>query len=173
MLKHFALALVCAAPFALGCSHNTPSSNTAASEARQETRASATVMRAAPMGAQQEPAAREVAVNGQCSDWQVYFTTDSSDLSPEARQVLDRLATCIQSGDVSEVSIVGAADPRGSAQSNLELGQRRAEAIRQVLVSRGCDPAAIRTRSVGEANASGTPTDFAVERHANVITIER
>lgn len=168
MLKHFALALVCAAPFAVGCSHNTPSTNTAAVEARHEARAFAHAATES-----NQPAAREVAVNGQCSDWQVYFTTDSAELSPEAMGVLDRLATCIQSGDVSEVSIVGAADPRGSAQSNHELGMRRAESIRNVLVSRGCDPAAIRTRSVGEANASGVPENFTAERHANVITVDR
>jgi len=87
--------------------------------------------------------------------------------------MLGGLAECIQRGDIREVVITGSADPRGAAPENLELGRQRAEAIRAVLVSRGCDPSVVRTASVGEVGASGSPQTYASERHASVHTHDR
>lgn len=116
------------------------------------------------------PVPERIATNTQCNDWEVYFDTGSAEISPTARAVLGGLADCIQRGDVRDVSIVGAADPRGTQMDNLELGRQRAEAIRQVLVARGCDPSVVRTASVGEARASGAPESYALDRHASVRT---
>lgn len=116
------------------------------------------------------PDPERIATGSRCNDWEVYFDTGSAAISETARTVLGGLAECIQRGDVRDVSIVGSADPRGAAPENLELGQQRAEAIRAVLVARGCDPSVVRTASVGEARTSGSPETFATERHASVRT---
>jgi peptidoglycan-associated lipoprotein len=116
------------------------------------------------------PQPQRVATNSQCNDWEVFFDTGSAAITEPARAVLGGLAECIQRGDVRDVSIVGSADPRGAAPENLQLGQQRAEAIRAVLVARGCDPSVVRTASVGEARTSGDPHSYATERHASVRT---
>ncbi len=116
------------------------------------------------------PEPQRIATNTQCNDWEVFFSTGSAEISPTARAVLGGLADGIQRGDVRDVSIVGSADPRGGQMDNLELGNQRAQAIRDVLVARGCDPTVVRTASVGEARTTGSPDTYALERHASVRT---
>lgn len=119
------------------------------------------------------PQPERIATDAQCNDWEVFFATGSAEITEPARAVLGGLAECIQRGDVRDVSIVGSADPRGAAPDNLQLGQQRAEAIRAVLIARGCDPNVVRAASVGEARASGDPSTYAMERHARVRTRDR
>jgi len=127
-------------------------------------------MRARAAAQAPTPEPQRIATNTRCNDWEVFFATGSAEVSPTARAVLGGLADCIQRGDVRDVSIVGSADPRGGQMDNLELGNQRAQAIRDVLVSRGCDPSVVRTASVGEARTSGSPETYALERHASVRT---
>lgn len=119
------------------------------------------------------PSPERIATGSRCNDWALYFDTGSASLSEESSAMLGGLAECIQRGDIREVVITGSADPRGGAPENLELGRQRAEAIRAVLVSRGCDPSVVRTASVGEVGASGSPQTYASERHASVHTHDR
>lgn len=119
------------------------------------------------------PSPERIATGSRCNDWALYFETGSASLNDEATAMLGGLAECIQRGDVRDVVITGSADPRGAAPENLELGRQRAEAIRSVLVARGCDPSVVRTASVGEARTSGDPQNYATERHASVHTHDR
>ncbi len=61
-------------------------------------------------------------------------------------------------GQGSGVSLLlsGAADPRGTEEYNIALGERRAQAVRSYLVSLGLDGNSVSTTSVGEEMASGT-----------------
>lgn len=117
--------------------------------------------------------ATQVAQNNACNDWEIYFVTGSAEVSPATRAVLERLATCIRSGDVRDVVVSGNADPRGGAEENQELGQRRADAIRGVLVAHGCRPEVVRAHSHGESAATGSPETYASERRVSVRTRER
>ena len=69
------------------------------------------------------------------------FDYDKEELHPEDRAVLDQLATCLMTGALKgrNVSLIGRADPRGTEEYNLALGDRRANAVREYLVSRGVD----------------------------------
>jgi len=79
----------------------------------------------------------------------VYFAFDSADLTSEGRATLAKDAAVI--GRVGgQYQIEGHCDERGSAEYNLALGDRRARAARDYLVSLGVDPAAISTISYGE-----------------------
>ena len=104
--------------------------------------------------------------NGDCSDWEIYFATNSAEVSPETRAALSGLAQCIRNGDVREVTVLGSADPRGAARANGALAQRRADAIREILVAYGCPPSVVGASSVGELGASGSPNTYAGERRA-------
>ena len=79
----------------------------------------------------------------------VFFAFDSSDLSSAARVTLANDAN-IMSRMGGSYQIEGHCDERGSAEYNLALGDRRARAVKDYLVSLGIDPARLSTISYGE-----------------------
>jgi outer membrane protein OmpA-like peptidoglycan-associated protein len=141
----------------------------------------AVVFACASSGTTSAPRANTVASshvrhNGDCNDWEIYFATNSAEVSPETRTALGGLAQCIRNGDVREVTVLGSADPRGSSRANGDLAQRRADAIREILVAYGCPPSVVGASSVGERGASGSPNTYAGERraliHAHDVTAD-
>ncbi|MEJ2086454.1 MAG: OmpA family protein [Acidobacteriota bacterium] len=68
------------------------------------------------------------------TDEQVRFGLNRADLSTEARAALDAFAELIRSDDANVfIEIQGHTDSQGSAMHNLELGLKRAEAVRRYL----------------------------------------
>ena len=61
----------------------------------------------------------------------ITFETASSELKPEAKKMLDTLGRAMASDKLStfKFAIEGHADPRGEEQFNMELSQKRAEAV--------------------------------------------
>jgi peptidoglycan-associated lipoprotein len=80
----------------------------------------------------------------------VYFSSDSSDLTPEARQTLATQARWLQRYQQHTVTIEGHADERGTREYNIALGARRAEAVKSFLAANGVPAARIRTTSFGK-----------------------
>jgi peptidoglycan-associated lipoprotein len=80
----------------------------------------------------------------------VFFANDSTDLSPEARGVLDRQAKWLQSYPRYTVTVEGHADERGTREYNFALGQRRSVAARDYLISRGVQSTRLKTISYGK-----------------------
>ena len=80
----------------------------------------------------------------------VYFTTDSTDLSPEAQQTLGSQARWLQQYAKYTITIEGHADERGTREYNIALGARRAQAVRDFLARNGVNPGRIRTISYGK-----------------------
>ncbi len=93
-----------------------------------------------------------------CSVETIYFAFDSSDLDSSARAALQAAVECYRGQPDPGLSLLltGAADPRGTEEYNIALGERRAQAVRSYLVSLGLDSSRISTTSVGEEMASGT-----------------
>ena len=85
-----------------------------------------------------------------------YFDFDDATLRPDVREVLEVHAERIKT-ESQVVRIEGYADERGTEVYNKELGQRRAEAVRDLLISKGVSANQIETVSFGENNpqASG------------------
>ncbi|MBX2853747.1 MAG: peptidoglycan-associated lipoprotein Pal [Rhodobacteraceae bacterium] len=79
----------------------------------------------------------------------VFFETDRSDLTPEARAVLDRQAQWLQVNPNTRVVVEGHADERGTREYNLALGARRANAVRSYLASKGVPATRMRAVSFG------------------------
>lgn len=79
-----------------------------------------------------------------------YFDTDKSDLSTEARSVLTKDAEFFRSYPQVRVSIEGDCDERGSTEYNLGLGQRRAEAAKNFMISLGITADRMETTSWGK-----------------------
>jgi len=80
----------------------------------------------------------------------VFFDTDSSDLSPQARATLDKQAQWLSQYNRYTFTIEGHADERGTREYNIALGARRAQNVRDYLVSRGIDAQRMRTISYGK-----------------------
>jgi len=80
----------------------------------------------------------------------VFFESDSSDLTPQARATLDKQAQWLNNYSQYSFTIEGHADERGTREYNIALGARRAQAARDYLASRGVSPARMRTISYGK-----------------------
>jgi peptidoglycan-associated lipoprotein len=80
----------------------------------------------------------------------VFFDTDSSELSAQARTTLDKQAQWLSNYSQYSFTIEGHADERGTREYNIALGARRAETVREYLTSRGVAPQRMRTISYGK-----------------------
>lgn len=80
----------------------------------------------------------------------VYFSTDSSDLTPEAQQTLAGQARWLQQYPQYTITIEGHADERGTREYNIALGARRATSVRNYLAQHGIGANRIRTISFGK-----------------------
>jgi peptidoglycan-associated lipoprotein len=67
----------------------------------------------------------------------IYFDFDTANLSETSRSTLAKNAAVLAKEDTSKIRIEGNCDERGSAEYNLALGERRAKAAQQYLVSMG------------------------------------
>ena len=75
----------------------------------------------------------------------VFFETDSSELTPQARATLDKQAQWLQQYGSYAFTIEGHADERGTREYNIALGARRAQTVRDYLAARGIEAARMRT----------------------------
>ena len=81
----------------------------------------------------------------------VNFETNSDRLLPGAEQILaDAAATLVMNQDLV-VEVAGHTDSAGSAEYNEGLSERRANTVRDYLVSRGVNPGNLTAKGHGEA----------------------
>jgi peptidoglycan-associated lipoprotein len=88
----------------------------------------------------------------------IFFDYNAAELRPEARDMLRRAAEWLTQGDNRSIAfrIEGNCDPRGTEEYNIGLGERRAQAAREFLVSLGIEPGRMQTVSYGEERAAGS-----------------
>lgn len=80
----------------------------------------------------------------------VFFGFDKFDLDAEARTVMERQAFWMRRNPSVTVTIEGHADERGTREYNIALGERRASAVRDYLVTLGIDGSRVQTISYGK-----------------------
>jgi peptidoglycan-associated lipoprotein len=80
----------------------------------------------------------------------VFFETDSTELTPQARGTLDKQAQWLQAYNRYSFTVEGHADERGTREYNIALGARRAQAVHDYLAARGVDANRMRTISYGK-----------------------
>ena len=80
----------------------------------------------------------------------VFFETDSSELTPQARATRDKQAQWLSQYNRYSFIIEGHADERGTREYNIALGARRAQTVREYLISRGVMAQRMRTISYGK-----------------------
>jgi peptidoglycan-associated lipoprotein len=80
----------------------------------------------------------------------VFFDFDKSDIKPEGRAVLQRQADWLKKYPNVTVTVEGHCDDRGTREYNLALGERRATAVKKVLVALGVPANRVSTISYGK-----------------------
>jgi len=80
----------------------------------------------------------------------VYFGFDEATLSDQAKNTLVRDAEWLRTNADVRVQVEGHCDDRGTAEYNLALGERRAEAVKSYLSSLGIDVSRMPTISYGK-----------------------
>jgi len=80
----------------------------------------------------------------------IYFAFDSSEIAPEFRDLLRAHGKYLASHPEIRITIEGHTDERGSREYNLALGERRAYAVRQLLMLQGVAPNQLEVISFGE-----------------------
>jgi peptidoglycan-associated lipoprotein len=131
MLRGVRLAAVLAAALAISACANKPEDNAQANAAGMAT-----------PGSQQD-----FVVN--VGD-RVFFETDSTELTPQSRATLDKQAQWLTNYSQYAFTVEGHADERGTREYNIALGARRAQGVRDYLISRGIQANRMRTISYGK-----------------------
>ncbi|NCP20193.1 MAG: peptidoglycan-associated lipoprotein Pal [Erythrobacter sp.] len=111
------------------------------------------------------------AVNGQNV---IYFDTDRYNIDTADAAALQQQAQYLAQYPNITVTIEGHADERGTREYNLALGERRANAAKNYLVSIGVAANRIRTVSYGEERpvaTASTPAAWAQNRRAVTVVI--
>ena len=81
----------------------------------------------------------------------VFFETDSSELTPQSRTTLDKQAQWLNNySQYGQFTVEGHADERGTREYNIALGARRAQTVRDYLISHGVAANRMRTISYGK-----------------------
>ena len=79
-----------------------------------------------------------------------YFDLDKADVRADAREALSHTAEFLRNYPQLKVTIEGHCDERGSTEYNLGLGDRRAAAVKQYLISQGISADRLSTVSFGK-----------------------
>jgi peptidoglycan-associated lipoprotein len=85
---------------------------------------------------------------------EIHFALDRYALRPEALAILDAAVKTLQGSPTLRVQIEGHTCNIGTAEYNLALGQKRANAVRDYLVAHGIDQSRLTTVSYGEEKPS-------------------
>ena len=97
----------------------------------------------------------------------IYFEFDSSEVRAQDQEVVSRHAMELANNPGAQVRLEGHADERGSREYNIGLGERRAQAVRQLLMIQGVSAAQISTVSFGEErpeSMGSSESDYAQNR---------
>jgi peptidoglycan-associated lipoprotein len=80
----------------------------------------------------------------------IYFDYDKSDIRADSMEMLEAHGVFLSLFSDVKVKLEGHADERGSREYNIALGERRAQAVRRILLLQGASDSQIETVSYGE-----------------------
>jgi peptidoglycan-associated lipoprotein len=104
----------------------------------------------------------------------VFFATNKSSLTTASRATLRKQATFLRKNKKLNVTIEGHADERGTREYNLALGERRANAAKDYLMTYGISGKRISVISYGKekpVNAASTPLAWSQNRRSVTVKV--
>ena len=102
----------------------------------------------------------------------VHFEYDQSDLRPGDKAILDAKVPILQANPGVMIRVGGHTDERGSDEYNLALGQKRAEAMKRMLLLLGAREEQVEAVSLGEEKPKATGSTeeaFAENRRDDIL----
>lgn len=102
----------------------------------------------------------------------VYFEYDSSEIRADFNPMLAAHGRYLSAEDNLVIRLEGHTDERGSREYNIGLGERRAQAVRQVLLLQGASPSQISTVSYGEERPAVFGSDdeaYSLNRRVEIV----
>jgi peptidoglycan-associated lipoprotein len=151
--NHLRIAAVAGAFAVAACAHKPPPPAGPPPQAAQ------------PAMPEQQGRVESTVVPGSIQDFRVnvgdtvHFEYDKSDITSEDRDILQRQAQWLQKYSQVRVTVEGHCDPRGTREFNLALGGRRANAVKDYLVSLGVPSSRVDTISYGKEKPVCTESD--------------
>jgi outer membrane protein OmpA-like peptidoglycan-associated protein len=98
------------------------------------------------------PAPKQVQAAPIPKNFMIFFDFDKSDLTPAAQAILTQAADAIKKQGSTQIALTGYTDTVGSAEYNLKLSMRRAEAAKKFLVNLGVPASEISTVGKGKTD---------------------
>ena len=104
----------------------------------------------------------------------VYFDFDKSDIKPAEREKLKVAKEYLEKNPTHRLLLEGHCDWRGTAEYNLSLGDRRANAVKKYLQTAGIKPDRLENLSKGslEANKNADEATMAKDRRVDLVVID-
>jgi outer membrane protein OmpA-like peptidoglycan-associated protein len=106
---------------------------------------------------------------------EVFFAQGSWALTPSGQTKMREIAEILQQYPDSDVYIRGFASPEGSTEANRQLSERRADAVRNELLSYGIAPDRLHVFAMGETSpvVTGSEADLTMSRRVEIIIVPR
>jgi peptidoglycan-associated lipoprotein len=102
----------------------------------------------------------------------VYFEFDRSEIRSEFNDMLAAHGRYLANNPNASVRLEGHADERGSREYNIGLGERRAQAVRQILLLQGASASQLSTVSYGEERPAVFGSDeesYSLNRRVEIV----
>jgi outer membrane protein OmpA-like peptidoglycan-associated protein len=93
----------------------------------------------------------------------LFFRFDSEELTEESRKLVREILQTVKGRPSSDVVVLGHTDTMGTIARNRELGLKRANTIRTLLINNGLDPSSVDVTSFGEAALLVPTADGVIE----------
>lgn len=110
-----------------------------------------------------------------CRNVSPKFPFDSAQTRAQDAAAIAALASCLNHDSMRDrnVLLVGRTDAQGTAAYNAQLGKRRADRIKDLLIRHGLAPERIKTNSKGEVGAVGDEPDYSrgYDRRVDIVVL--
>jgi peptidoglycan-associated lipoprotein len=104
-----------------------------------------------------------------------YFDYDRSNVRDSDKPAIYAQADYLLAHPNAKIILEGHTDPRGSREYNVGLGERRAQAVSDILKNKGVNPSQIRILSYGSERPASTgrsESEFQLDRRSIVVYIQ-
>jgi OOP family OmpA-OmpF porin len=103
--------------------------------------------------------------------YQIYFDTNKTEIDARGRMIIEKVAYIVANDTATRVTVIGKTDRVGAAADNMGLSHRRANAVRDALITGGVPAAHIDTTWTGEARQNMKTNDDAAEQGNRVVDV--